>query len=327
MGLTRRRALNLLAVAAAGRVGAAAAQAADAAWPARPIRLLLPNAPGSSIDTVGRAVAIHLGQALAQSVFAENRTGGAGIVGMDAGRNATADGYTFIVASTSSMTVSPLVNKATPFDVMRDFEFVSLVALLPSIVAVNPGLKINSVAELIAYARANPGKVNMASGGIGSISHLGGMRFALAAGFESLHVPYSGGGPSVASVVAGQTHWTLVPAPAAMGLVKQGRLKALAHSMARGAGIEGLPSLSESVPGFESNGWIGIVAPKGVAPAIIERFRAALAAAMRSSALEQALASNGAVAAPSTPAEFRAMLARDIEQTRAVMRVAGISAE
>ena len=167
----------------------------------------------------------------------------------------------------------------------------------------------------------------MSSGGIGSISHLGGMRFALAAGFESLHVPYSGGGPSVASVVAGQTHWTLVPAPAAMGLVKQGRLKALAHSMARGAGIEGLPSLSETVPGFESSGWIGIVAPKGVAPAIIERFRAALAVAMRTSALEQALASNGAVATPSTPAEFRAMLARDIEQTRAVMRVAGISAE
>ncbi len=131
MAPTRRRALVLLAgsVAAAGRAGAVFGQAPDAAWPARAVRLILPNAPGSSIDTVGRAVAIHLGQALGQSVFADNRTGGAGIVGMDAGRNAAPDGYTFIVASTSSMTVSPLVNKATPFDVMRDFEFVSQVAL------------------------------------------------------------------------------------------------------------------------------------------------------------------------------------------------------
>ncbi len=180
------------------------------------------------------------------------------------------------------------------------------------------------MAELIAYARANPGKVNMASGGIGSISHLGGMRFALAAGFESLHVPYSGGGPSVASVVAGQTHWTLVPAPAAMGLVKQGRLKALAHSMARGAGIEGLPSLSETVPGFESSGWIGIVAPRGTPAPAVAKFRLALTGAMRVSALEATLATNGAIPHLTTPAEFRALLLRDIDATRRTMRAAGI---
>ena len=297
-------------------------------YPTRPVRLIIPNAPGSSVDTIGRALAVHLSASLNQSVFAENRAGAAGMLGMEAGRTAPADGYTFIVASSSSMTAAPLMKKAVTFDVLKDFDFVSSVALLPNVLAVNPALKIASVGELVAYARANAGRVNMASAGIGSVSHLAGINFSVAAGFESLHVPYTGGGQSVGSVVAGQTQWTLTPAPAAMALVAAGRLKALGHSMGREARVlDGMPSLSDAVPGFEFNGWIGIVAPRGMPALALGKFRDALAAAMRVPALAATLTANGAIAHLTTPTEFRALLVRDIDATRRTMRSAGIEPE
>ncbi len=297
-------------------------------YPGRPVRFIIPNAPGSSVDTIGRALAVHMSTVLGQSVFAENRAGAAGMLGMEAGRIAPADGYTFIVASSSSMAAAPLMKKAVTFDVMKDFDFVSSVALLPNVLVVNPALRIASVGELVAYARANAGRVNMASAGIGSVSHLAGVNFCVAAGFESLHVPYTGGGQSVGSVVAGQTQWTLSPAPAAMALVGAGRLKALGHSMGRDARVlEGMPSLSEAVPGFEFNGWIGIVAPRGMPAPAVGKFRTALAGAMRVPALEATLAANGAIPHLTTPAEFRALLVHDIDATRRTMRAAGIEPE
>ena len=297
-------------------------------YPTRPLRLIIPNAPGSSVDTIGRALAAHLSTSLNGSVFAENRAGAAGMLGMEAGRTAAADGYTFIVASSSSMTAAPLMKKAVAFDVLKDFDFVSSVALLPNVLAVNPALKIASVGELVAYARANAGRVNMASAGIGSVSHLAGINFSVAAGFESLHVPYTGGGQSVGSVVAGQTQWTLTPAPAAMALVGAGRLKALGHSMGREARVlDGMPSLSEAVPGFEFNGWIGIVAPRGMPPLALGKFRDALVAALHVPALAATLTANGAIPHLTTPAQFRALLIRDIDATRRTMRSAGIEPE
>ena len=297
-------------------------------YPSRPVRLIIPNAPGSSVDTIGRALAVHMSTSLGQSVFAENRGGAAGMLGMEAGRLAPADGYTFIVASSSSMAAAPLMKKAVAFDVLKDFDFVSSVALLPNVLAVNPALKISNVGELVVYARANAGRVNMASAGIGSMSHLAGVNFSVAAGFESLHVPYTGGGQSVGSVVAGQTQWTLTPAPAAMALVTAGRLKALGHSMGREARVlDGMPSLSEAVPGFEFNGWIGIVAPRDMPAPAVAKFRAALTAAMRVPALAATLSANGAIPHLTTPVEFRALLVRDIDATRRTMRAAGIEPE
>ena len=311
----------------------AALLAAGSAWPqadypTRPVRLIVPNAPGSSVDTIGRALAVHMSTVLGQSLFAENRAGAAGMLGMEAGRNAPPDGYTFIVASSSSMSAAPLMKKAVPFDVLKDFDFVSSVALLPNVLVVNPALKIASVRELIANAKANPGRLNMASAGVGSVSHLAGVGFSVAAGFESLHVPYTGGSQSVGSVVAGQTQWTLTPAPAAMALVKAGRLVALGHSMGREAKVlDGMASLSETVPGFAFTGWIGVVAPRGVPATAIEKVRGALAAAMRVPAFEATLTANGAIAHLTTPAEFRALLTRDIEDTRRSMRAAAIEPE
>ena len=301
---------------------------AQGAYPQRPVRMIVANSTGSSVDTVGRALAIHASVALGQTVFVENRAGAAGLLGTEVGRNAPADGYTFIVASTSSLSAAPLMKKAVPFEVMKDFDFVGQVAVLPNVLAVSATSSISSVRALAAFARANPGKVNMASGGVGSISHLAGVALSAAAGFESLHVPYSGGGPSVSSVAAGQTHWTIAPSPNIMPQVKAGRLKALGHSMARGANVlDGVPSLADEVPGFEFNAWIGIIAPRGLPAPVLEKFRSALDAALRVPALETTFAGNGALPRLTTPAEFRAMLAADIELNRRAMRAAGIEPE
>ena len=302
--------------------------AQDAAYPARPIKLIIPNAPGSSVDTIGRRLGNSLAITLGQSIFIDNKAGAAGALGIEAGKQSTPDGYTVIVASSSSITVAPLLQKAVTYDPLKDFDFVSLVAVLPNVLVCNPGLKVDSVTDLIAYAKANPGKVNMASAGPGSVSHLAGIALASAAGFESLHVPYKGGSQSVASVVSGETDWTLTPAPAAMALVKAARLRVLGHSLAKGANPLGsVPAIADSVAGFEFASWIGLMAPKGLAPAVANRLRSAVTAALQQPALREAFEANGAVPLFSTPEEFRAYLAKDIEQNRKAIRTAGIKAE
>jgi len=317
---------QVLALVAATGGGAAFAQAAT--YPAHPVKLIVANAPGSSVDTIGRIVGAQLATVLGQPLVVDNKAGAAGAVGIESGKAAPADGYTLIVASSSSLTVAPLLQKAVRYDPLQDFEFVSLVAVLPNVLVCNPSLPVNNVAEFIAYAKAQGGKFNMASAGVGSVSHLAGAALASAAGFEVLHVPYKGGSQSVGSVVSGETQWTLTPAPAAMGLVKGGRLKALGHSMARGTQPLGsLPAIGETLPGFEFAGWIGIVAPRGLPPAISQQLRRALATALQQAALRESFDLNGAVPTASSAEEFKAFLARDIEQNRKAIRAAGVQPE
>jgi tripartite-type tricarboxylate transporter receptor subunit TctC len=302
--------------------------AQDAAYPLRPIKLIVPNAPGSSVDTIGRRLGNSLVATIGQSVFIDNKAGAAGALGMDAGKQSAPDGYTLMVASSSSITVAPLLQKAVTYEPLKDFDFVSLVAVLPNVLVCNTAIKVEGVADLISYAKANPGKVNMASAGPGSVSHLAGVALTSAAGFESLHVPYKGGSQSVASVVSGETHWTLTPAPAAMALVKAGRLRALGHSLAKGTNPLGnVPAIAETVAGFEYGSWIGVMAPKGLTPAVADKLRKAIAAALQQPALREAFEANGALPLQSTPDEFRAYLTRDIEQNRKAIRTAGIKAE
>ena len=302
--------------------------AQDAPYPNRAVKLIVPNAPGSSVDTIGRRLGASLASALGQSVFIDNRAGAAGAMGVDAGRMSPPDGYTLIVASSSSVTVAPLLQKAIAYDPLKDFDFVSLVAVLPNVLVCNTALGVDSVSGLVAYAKANPGKVNMASAGPGSVSHLAGVALTAAAGFESLHVPYKGGSQSVASVVSGETHWTLTPAPAAMALVKAGRLRALGHSLARGSHPLGdMPAIADTVAGFEYGSWIGLMAPKGLLPAIAEKLRTAVVASLRQPALREAFEANGAVPTASSADEFRAYLVKDIEQNRKVIRIADVKPE
>jgi tripartite-type tricarboxylate transporter receptor subunit TctC len=322
-GLTRRHAISSIALLAIG--GEASAQAG---YPAHPVKLLVANAPGSSVDTIGRILASQLAAAMGQPLVVDNKAGAAGAVGIESGKAAAADGYTLIVGSSSSITVAPLLQKAVRYEPLQDFEFVSLVAVLPNVLVCNNALPVSNVADFIAHAKAQGGKFNMASAGIGSVSHLAGVALASAGGFEVLHVPYKGGSQSVASVVSGETQWTLTPAPAAMGLVKGGRLKALGHSMAKGTQpLPGIPAIAETLAGFEFAGWIGLMAPKGLPPAVAQQIRRGLAGALQQPALRESFALNGAVPTSSSGEEFREFLARDIEQNRRAIRVAGVQPE
>jgi tripartite-type tricarboxylate transporter receptor subunit TctC len=297
-------------------------------YPGRPVRILVPNALGSSVDTMSRILSTRLGEVLGASIVVENRDGAGGLIGMDIGRKAAPDGHTLICVSNGSGVIAPLLKKAPPYDTGRDFELIGTFAITPNVLVVNPQLPINSVKELIDYARVNRATINMASAGVGSQSHLAGALLMTMAGFESLHVPHKGGGPSVASVAAGQTHWTLTPAPAAMSQVKAGRLRVIAQSLPRrSAMLAELPPIAETVAGYDFNGWAGLLAPKGTPRPIIERVHAAMIRTLSFPEVRDGLAAQGAEVFPGNPEDFRQFLAQDMANTERVMKAAQLQPE
>ena len=319
----RRALLASLALAATARAGGQ-----PAAYPQRPIKLIVPNAPASSVDTIARIVCNLLAPMLQQAIVIDNRAGASGALGVEAGRASAPDGHTLIVASSSSMTVAPLLQRAARYDPLQDFDFVTLLAQLPNALVCNPALPVRSAAELIDWAKSKEGRSNMASAGIGSVSHLAGVALQSAAGFQSLHVPYKGGSQGVASVVSGETDWVLTPAPAAMGLVGGGRLRLLAHSMAAGTQPLGdTPAIAQTLPGFEFSSWIGLMAPKGLPPAVSQTLQQALQQLLQQPELRKAFEQHGAVPSPGTPQAFRDFLARDIERNRKAIQLAGVQPE
>lgn len=321
--LTRRAALAAVAALTTQR-----SWSQPAPYPQRPVKLIVPNAPASSVDTIARIVGNLLAPLLQQAVVVDNRAGAAGALGIEAGRTAAADGHTLIVASSSSMTVAPLLQRAARYEPLKDFDFISLIAQLPNALVCHPGLPVRSTAELVAWAKAKGSSSNMASAGIGSVSHLAGVALQSAAGFQSLHVPYKGGAQGVASVVSGETDWVLTPAPAAMGLVAAGRLRLLAHSMGTAAQPLGdVASIAATVPGFEFSSWIGLMAPKGLPPAVADTLQRTLAQVLQQPELRKAFEPHGAVPAPGTPQAFRDFLARDIELNRKAVQLAGVQPE
>jgi tripartite-type tricarboxylate transporter receptor subunit TctC len=301
---------------------------AQGAWPQRPVRFIIPNAPGSSIDTIGRLLMAGMAGVLPMTTVADNKAGAAGALGVEAGRTSPPDGHTLIIGSSSAISTAPMLQKAAKYDPLRDFDLVSLVALLPNVLVCHPGLPVRSTQDLIAYARSKGDQSNMASAGIGSASHLAGAAFQVAAGFKSLHVPYKGGSQGVASVVSGETDWVLTPAPAAVSLVAGGRLRLLGHSMpANTQPLGDTPSLASAVPGFEFSGWIGLLAPKGLPDAVTAALGEAVAKALRTPEMLKAFEAHGAVPAASSPAEFRQFLARDIATNKRAVEAAGIQPE
>jgi len=316
----------LCALGLAAALASAAVPAQD--YPSRAVRMLVPNAPGSSIDTMSRIVAAKLGDALGQPVFVENRDGAGGLIGVEAGRNAKPDGYTLICASNGSMIIAPLLRKNIPYDAIGDFAHVGSFAVTPNVLIVNPELPVKSVKELIEYAKANAAKVNMSSAGVGSQSHLSGVLLMTMAGFDSLHVPHKGGGPSVNSVVAGQTHWSITPAPAVMSFVKNGRLRAIGQSLPRRSETLGdIPAVAETVAGYDYSGWAGLVAPKGTPRPILDRLNAALLKTLALPEVRDGLAKQGAEVFTGTAEDFRKFLAQDQANTVKVIKAAQLQPE
>ncbi|MBL0421988.1 tripartite tricarboxylate transporter substrate binding protein [Ramlibacter sp. AW1] len=316
------------ALAATGSLLLAPAAFAQSRYPERPIRVVVPNGPGSSVDTIGRVTCTEMSRLLGQPMVIDNRTGAAGAIGVEAVRTAGADAYTLLVGSSSAISVAPMLQKAVTYDGLRDFEMVSLMALLPNVLVCNPQLPVQNTQQLIEWCRSKGGNAHMASAGIGSASHLAGLAFQSAAGFKALHVPYKGGAQGVASVVSGETDWVLTPAPAAMSLVQGGRLRLLGHSMPGNTQPIGhTPALDATVPGFEFSGWIGLMAPKGTPAAAIDAIARATTAALQRPEVHKAYDTNGAVPQATGPEAFRTYLRRDIEQNRKAVLAAGLQPE
>lgn len=301
---------------------------AQGAYPQRPVRMIVPNAPGSSVDTIGRVYGAELGRILGQAVVLDNRVGAAGAIGVELARQAVTDGYTMLIGSSSAIAVAPLLQTALKYQPLADFDYVALVAQLPNVLVCNPSLPVNSLRELIAYTATKGGNSRMASAGVGSSSHLAGLALQSAGNFKSLHVPYKGGAQGVASVVSGETDWVLTPAPAAMGLVSSKRLRLLGHSMPPTAKPLGsTPSLGSELPGFEFSGWIGLMVPRGVSASVQGALAKATDSALQSPEVLKAFDSNGAVPGTLRGEAFRKYVARDIEVNRKVVAMGGIKAE
>jgi tripartite-type tricarboxylate transporter receptor subunit TctC len=323
-------AATLALAAAAPAVQAAAEAQKDSAkdYPNRPIRMLVPNAPGSSVDTLGRIFAQAMTNIGGQQVVIDNRAGAGGTLGMEIGKNSNPDGYTFISASTAAMTIAPHIYTRLPFDPLRDYEFVSLFGITPNVLVVNPSLAAKSAKELIEYTRSKSGQVNMASAGPGSQSHLAGVLFMSLGKFQSLHVPYKGGGASVAAVVAGESQWTITPAPAVAGLIRGGKLRAIGHSLPkRDPLLADLPAVAETVPGYEYSGWNGLLLPRGTPKPIADKVRDLLLKAVQSPELKKAFEQQLTQVYTNTPAEFRSFVAKELKEMGPVVKTAGLKVE
>jgi len=309
---------------AVGFAGPAAAQD----YPNRPIRFIVPYPPGGGTDVVARVLTEPLGIALGQPIIIDNRGGAAGNVGTDIAAKAPADGYN-ILFTLSSHTINPKLYGKLPFDVEKDFVGISMAAAIPQILVVNPSVPVHNVQELIALAKANPGKLNYASVGTGSPGHIAGELFKLKTGVDIVHVPYKGGGPAVVDTIGGQVQMLFVSLPAALQHVKAGKLRAIAVTSAkRSVAAPDIPTVAESgVPDFVVDSWYGALAPAKTPPAVIAKLNAAFVKVLDNPQVKERLLAQGAEAAPSTPAEFDKQIRDELQKWEFVIREANIKPE
>jgi tripartite-type tricarboxylate transporter receptor subunit TctC len=292
-------------------------------YPKRPIRLVMPNAAGSSSDTIGRILAKYLGDTLGQQIVVENVAGAGGTIGMDVAKKAQPDGYTLVAVTPAGTSIAANLRKNLTYDPVEDFEYISTYAVLPNLLVVNPNLPVKSLQELIDYARAHPSEMFMASAGPGSQSHLAGEMLLTMGKFPSTHVPYKGGGASVVAVMAGEAQWTITPASSVLGHAKSGKLRAIAHSLPQRSDLlADIPTVQETVPGYAYSGWNGLAVPKGTPPALVAKIRAALMQTLAKPEVREAFGKQGAEVVTSTPEEFRKMVRDEIQSTAAVVKAA-----
>jgi tripartite-type tricarboxylate transporter receptor subunit TctC len=317
----------ILSLAALGCAVPAAAKEAAKDYPSRPVRMIVPNAPGSSVDTLSRIMGTGLSQVLGQQIVMDNRAGAAGVIGMEIAKAANPDGYTMIAATTAASTIARILQKNPTFDPVKDYDYVVQFAETPNVLVVHPSLPIKSTKELIDYAKNNKGKFNMASAGAGSQSHLSGAYFQQFASIDSLHVPYKGGGPSVASVVAGESHWTLTPAAAVMSQVNAGRLRAVGQSLPKPSPLlPGIPPIGNTLKGFDYSGWQGFFVPKGTPKAITDKLRAAVIKTTELPDVKKALEVQATEVVIRGPAEFRKVVEESMIQNEKVVKAVGLTA-
>jgi tripartite-type tricarboxylate transporter receptor subunit TctC len=321
-GNTMMRTLTLmLALILAGACANASAQA----YPAKPIRLIVGFAPGGAADFVARALGDALGRVLGQSIVIENRAGAGSSIAAEYVAKSAPDGYTMLIASPSSISVNPALNPKIGYS-PRDLAPITKVSSSPLLIAVNPGLGVGSIRELIAAAKKDPGRLNYASSGNGSAPHLAGVLFTRLAGVDMVHVPFKGGGPAVQSVLAGDTQVTFATPPSVLPLVHSGRLRALAvTSRLRTPLVPDTPGMEEAgIPDYEMAFWYGFFVPAGTKPEIVKKLFDATISALQQPEVKQALAREGTgTAASRSPEEFAAFLAEDAKFWVRLVRESG----
>lgn len=314
--------------AAAALLAAAPMPSIAQQYPSKPVRLVVPFPPGGSTDILGRALAQKLSESWGQPFIVDNRPGAGGTIGADQAAKAPADGYTLLMAHIGTLAVAPALYPKLPYDPVRDFAPVSMVAIVPNVLVVNPSVPAQSVAELVAYARANPGRLNYSSGGNGSAAHLAMEYFKLRTGTDIVHIPYKGTAPAVTDLIAGQVSLTMTGAPVVMPQVQAGKLRALGVSSPRRLeAFPQVPPIAESgVPGFDATQWYGVVAPAGTPREVVAKLNAEINRVMQSDELRRRLLAEGAIAAPDTPEAFAAFIRDELKRWGAVVKATGMQA-
>jgi tripartite-type tricarboxylate transporter receptor subunit TctC len=317
--------LALIAILGAGIAAPVAAQE----YPSRPITLIVPYAAGGGNDVMARAAAEKMSKTLGQQIVIENRGGAGGSIATRQVAKAEPDGYTLGLGGTGTLAIDPTLYGNVGYDPRRDFAPIGLIATSALVVCVHPSLPAHSIAELIALAKKEPGKLNYASAGSGSGIHLGTEYFAAMAGIKLTHIPYKGSSPALTDLVGGHVAIYFSSLPPAVGLVKEGKVRALAVTGSRRSPLfPDLPTAAESaLPGYEAVLHYGIVAPAGTPRAIVEKLSAALRTAVMSEELKTRLADNGAEPLASTPEEYAADIDREETKWSAIVKLAGAKAE
>ncbi len=321
MRLTRRAALVAPALLAAPVL-------AQDAFPSRPVRMIVPFPPGQAADVFARVVADELSRRWPQRVVVENRAGGAGAVGMEAVARAAADGYTLGIGTSGTLGVNPAVVARLPYDPERDFAPITNIFVVPLLVICHPGFAPQTIQELIAHIRANPGQT-FASAGPATAQHMTAEMFAHRAGLRMQHVPYRGSGPAIADLIAGNVQLMFDSTASALPHVRSGRARALAITTAyRMAALPDVPTIAETVvPGFSGAGWSGVIAPAGTPVPVIERINREVVAVLREPAIIQRMTDLAAIPDPTTPEEFGAFIRSEMAKWAEVARVANVRLE
>ena len=306
----------------------AAENAADP-YPTKPIRFIMPYPVGGSIDLGGRTAAQQAAESLGYQIVIDNRTGAGGTLGAELGARATPDGYTIVMGGTGTLAISPGMSRKLGYDVAHDFAPITLLATTPYVLVVPPALAAKSIKDLIALAKAQPGKVIYASGGSGSAPHLIGEVFRLRAGADFLHVPYKGSVPAKIDLMAGRVQVFFTGVPSVVSELKAGTLRALGVTSAkRSASLPDVPSIAEAgVPGFDISPWFGLLAPARTSPAIITRLNSAFVNALRTPGVRDTMLRNGFNSVGNTPQEFAAFIAAERTQWAEAIRLSGAKVE
>jgi tripartite-type tricarboxylate transporter receptor subunit TctC len=298
-------------------------------YPSKPVKIVVPYPPGGTTDILARLIGARLAESLGQSFLIENRPGASGSIGAQAVAKSPADGYTLLMGTASTHGVNSAIQKALPYDALKDFAPITVVGGTPNVILVNPELPAKNLAELLALAKSQPGKLNFGSTSLGGTPHMSAELLKMMTGIDVVHVPYKGAGPMLSDLIGGQVQIGFDNLPSSTGHIRSGKVRALAVTTAkRWPGSPEIPTVAESgVPGYEVSGWFGLLAPAGTPKAAIDTLYRAISAALKQSELQKQMLDLGAEPGGNAPEDFARQIAAEIEKWKKVVAATGVKVE